>query len=227
MGTIVSVGGGFDSVHEEIWALAIHMRSLTGKEHPHFLLVPTTQYDVPNPGTLNCQYKLGNEVDVLKVTEDWVTPDIIRRKTGWADIIWVPGGNLKFCRAAWEKTGALEAVREAFDRGAVVSGSSAGAMIWFESGFDNCAVYDEKVFTPGMGLYPYAFCPHFESEGWQCFTDEVKKQPLPAFAAENGAALCVLPGGDSYVFRATGSEKVWFFDPKNGYEKTEFTGGKI
>ena len=226
MGTIVASGGGFD-VYEEIWAMAFHLRSLTGKEHPRFLLIPTTQYDVPNPGTLNCFYKLGCEVDTLKLTEDWVTPEIIARKTAWADIIRVPGGNLRFCRDTWERTGALKAIKAAYDRGAVVCGSSAGAMIWFESGYDNCDIYDRKTFTPGMGLYPYTVCPHFESEGWQCFAEEVKKQPLPGFAIENGAALCVPPDSNAYVFRAKGSEKVWFFDPEKAFEKTEFTGGRL
>ena len=225
MGTIVAVCG-FDEF-EHIWALAIHIRSLTGKEHPNFLLVPTTQYDVPNPGTLNCYYKLGCEVDTLKVTEDWVTPEIVRRKTDWADIIWVPGGNLKFCRNIWKKTGMDEAVKRAFDRGAVVCGGSAGAMIWFKTGFDNCAIYDGKAFTPGLGFYPYAICPHYESEGWQCFTEEVKTQPLPGLAIEDGAALCVEADGNAYVFKAQGTEKVWFFDPETGYQKTEFTGGKL
>ncbi len=225
MGTIVAVCG-FDEF-EHIWALAIHIRSLTGKEHPNFLLIPTTQFDIPNPGTLNCYYKLGCEVDTLKPSEWWVTPEIIRQKTEWADIIWVPGGNLKYCRNTWKKTGVAEAVKQAYDRGAVVCGGSAGAMIWFRSGFDNCAVYDEKEFTPGLGFYPYVICPHYECEGWQCFNEEVKNQPLPGFAIEDGAALCVPPNGDAYVFRAEGTEKVWFFDPAAGFEKTEFTGGKL
>ena len=100
-------------------------------------------------------------------------------------------------------------------------------MIWFQSGFDNCAIYDEKEFTPGLGFYPYVICPHYESEDWQCFTEEVKKQPLPGLAIENGAALCIPPDGNAYIFRATGKERVWLFDPKTGFERTEFTGGKL
>ncbi len=226
MGTVVACGGGFDEF-DGVWAMAIHLRSLTGKEHPRFLLVPTTQFDVPNPGTLNCYYKLGCSVDTLKLTENWVTPDIMEQKIAEADIIWTPGGNLRFAEEVWRKTGAAAAIRRAFERGAVVCGSSAGAMIWFETGFDNCEIYDRKVMTKGLGLFPYAFCPHYQSENWQCFDEAVKTQPLSAFAAENGAALCIPPDGRAYVFRETGSERVWFFDAENHFEKRELTSLRV
>ncbi|MBQ7688323.1 MAG: Type 1 glutamine amidotransferase-like domain-containing protein [Clostridia bacterium] len=221
MGTIIARGGGFDADSEQIWAFVQFVKRCTGKENPNFLLVPTTAFDQVNKGTLNCYHKLGCSVDTLLLTADYMTPEIISRKLETADIIEVPGGNLKFTKEVWEKTGAEELIKKAYLRGAVLTGSSAGAMVWFSRGYDNCGLYDSQMFTPGIGLIPYAVCPHYDEVFWKSFDVRVHETGLSGVALENGAAYCVMSDGSTQILRASGGKKAWFFDAENGYEKRE------
>ena len=220
MGTIIARGGGFDCDSEQVWAFVRTVRRYTGKERPNYLLVPTGAFDQVNRGTLNTYHKLGCSVDTLLLTADYMTPEIIARKLRAADIIDVPGGNLRFMKEVWERTGAETLIREAYARGAVCTGSSAGAMVWFAQGFDNCGPDDAKLFTPGIGLIPLAMCPHYDEADWKCFDDRVAEAGISAVALENGAAYVREPDGNVRILRATGTNRAWYFDAENGYAKT-------
>ncbi len=74
------------------------------------------------------------------------------------------GGNTANALAIWRLHGVDVALREAWERGAVVGGTSAGANCWFE-----CCVTDS--FGPaldplrdGLGILPGSFCPHYDGE---------------------------------------------------------------
>ncbi len=80
------------------------------------------------------------------------------------DVIYVSGGNTANALALWRLHGVDEALRDAWRRGAVLGGVSAGANCWFE-----CCVTDS--FGPaldplqdGLGLVPGSFCPHYDGE---------------------------------------------------------------
>ena len=209
---------GFDKEFDEIWAHAIKAVELTGKEHPNFLIIPTSAFDDYNRGTLNVYSKLGCSVDLLLLTHACITEDIVREKIERADMIYVPGGNLKYLMEMWQKSGTDRYIRKAYENGALLFGSSAGSMCWFEEGFDNCAPYDEKMFTPGVGLRPYCICPHFNSENWKVFESEIKTRSISGIAVEDGAALCFTDEGN-FVFTSHGTEDCWFFDARDGFKK--------
>ena len=219
-GYIIARGGGFDETSEEIWAFDIYVKGLTGKEHPNMLIIPTPAFDEVNHGMLNTYCKLGCGVDTLLLTQDYMTPQIIERKLEWADIIEVPGGNVRFTRDTWIRSGALPHIRAAYERGAVLTGSSAGGLIWYKTAFDNCAPYDACVLTPGVGVIPYCACPHYSSEGvWSQFDEAVKESGLDGIGAENGAALCLGPDG-YFVLKARADKNVWLFKADEGYKKS-------
>ncbi len=221
MGKIIAYCG-FDETSEEIWDLAIHAAKITGREIPNFLLIPTSAMDSFNPGTLNTFSKLGCNVDKLLLTMPYVTEDYIAERIRWADIISVPGGNLKYLMEIWTKTGALKYIREAYDSGKLLMGTSTGAMCWFEEGFDNCAIFDRRIFVKACGLKPYCICPHYESEEWKCFDTAVKAKTIPSIAIEDGAALCLIDG-NNYIYKAKGGETCWYFDPEKGNEKIDLS----
>lgn len=221
MGKIIALCG-FDDCTESVWKLAIHTKEVTGKEKPNFLLLPTSAFDDFNRGTLNTYHKLGCNVDKLLLTEPYINEKIIAEKIRWADMISVPGGNLKFLMEKWTGTGAANYIREAYENGTLLFGGSAGSMCWFAEGYDNCGIYDSKMFTGGMGLRPYTVCPHYESPNWQCFNDDVKDAGYSSIAVEDGAALCLIDG-NNYIFTATGTETVWYFDKENSFRRTDLS----
>lgn len=79
------------------------------------------------------------------------------------DVIYVSGGNTANMLAIWRLHGIDRAMREAWQRGIILCGVSAGMICWFE-----CSVTDS--FGPlaplhdGLGLLPGSACPHYDGE---------------------------------------------------------------
>lgn len=107
------------------------------------------------------------------------------------DVIYVSGGNTANALALWRLHGVDRALRDAWQRGAVLGGVSAGANCWFE-----CSVTDS--FGPqlaplrdGLALLPGSFCPHYDCEERRrpVFTRLVAEGFAAGYAADDGAAL--------------------------------------
>jgi len=74
------------------------------------------------------------------------------------DILYVGGGDTKFMLSVWRETGFIELLKEAYEKGIILAGISAGAMCWFEVCFDEGEEFE------GVGLLPGTFCPHYNEE---------------------------------------------------------------
>lgn len=218
MGKIIGIGGGFGD--EAAVKLAKYVMKLTGKENPNYLQIPTTCYDFASEGDVAFYCKMGCNVDVLYLTHAYMTEEIIRDKIRNADIINVPGGNLKFCCDTWRKTHADIYLREAYEQGKVLFGSSSGSMCWFEEGFDDCGPENSFMFIKGLGLLPYCNCPHYEGKGWQTFNEYASQTSLSSIACENETAIAYIDGEWSVMISgARPDARVWFFDSKDGYRR--------
>ncbi|MCR5041412.1 MAG: Type 1 glutamine amidotransferase-like domain-containing protein [Clostridia bacterium] len=222
MGKIVAIGGGFGG--DDSWKLARFVMELSGKSRPNYLQIPTTGYDFADGSSVAVFSKMGCDVDLLYLTHAYMTEEIIRQKIENADLINVPGGNLRFVSDVWKKTGADKYLKRAFEDGKVLFGSSSGSMCWFEQGFDDCGPEDDFMFYPALGLIPYCNCPHYESAFWSEFDRHVKETPLSSIACENEAALCLIDGTYSVmVSDARRTARAWFFDASDGYKKYDLT----
>ena len=76
------------------------------------------------------------------------------------------GGNTLKMMRRWRHLGVDELLRDAFGRGAVLCGVSAGAICWFERGHsDSMAYYDREhwdyIAVTGLGLVKGMVCPHY------------------------------------------------------------------
>lgn len=107
------------------------------------------------------------------------------------DVIYVSGGNTANALALWRLHGIDLALRDAWQRGAVLGGVSAGANCWFD-----CCVTDS--FGPaldplddGLGLLPGSFCPHYDGEALRrpVYRALVDHGFAAGYAADDGAAL--------------------------------------
>ncbi|KAL3911327.1 MAG: hypothetical protein SGARI_001700, partial [Bacillariaceae sp.] len=65
-----------------------------------------------------------------------------------ADIIVVGGGNTLYAMDRWTKLGLVPMIREAMERGAVLTGGSAGAIVWFDGGHSDSM--DPDTYTKPM-----------------------------------------------------------------------------
>jgi dipeptidase E len=109
------------------------------------------------------------------------------------DVVYVGGGNTASLLAVWRMHGLDTVLREAWDAGVVLCGSSAGMNCWFEaSTTDSFHVSRLAALSDGVGLLPGSACPHYDGED--------QRRPLyrrlvgeegfaPGWAADDAAAL--------------------------------------
>ena len=119
------------------------------------------------------------------------TPEQPAQALGDADVVYVSGGSTANALALWRLHGIDRALREAWERGAILGGVSAGANCWFE-----CCVTDSfgRQLGPlddGLGILPGSFCPHYDGEERRRpVYRELVDDGLPAgYAADDGVAL--------------------------------------
>ena len=80
------------------------------------------------------------------------------------DVVYVSGGNTANALALWRLHGIDRALRDAWDRGAVLGGVSAGANCWFEACVTDSFGLDLAPLEDGLALLPGSFCPHYDGE---------------------------------------------------------------
>jgi dipeptidase E len=79
------------------------------------------------------------------------------------DVIYVGGGNTVNMLAVWRAHGVDAALREAWERGVVLCGMSAGSLCWFEAGITD-SYGPLRALHDGLGLLAGSNCPHYDSE---------------------------------------------------------------
>ena len=218
MGKIVAIGGGFDGSDADF--LVRHILSLAGKKNPRFLQIPTTCFDECDRGMISRFFNMGCDVDVLYLTHAYMTEELVADKIRTADVIHVPGGNLRFTAETWRRTHADRYLKEACEQGKVLFGASSGSMCWFREGYDDCGPENEFMFVECLGLLPYCNCPHYEGVYWQTFNEAIRTRAVSGIACENEAALCFIDG-ERYILHAPGypDARCWFFDAEDGFRR--------
>ena len=107
------------------------------------------------------------------------------------DVVYVGGGNTANMLAIWRVHGIDAVLREAWERGIVLAGISAGSICWFEGGVTD-SFGDELAPLPCLGFLPGSNCPHYDSEPQRrpTYRRLVDAGELPpGLAAEDGVGL--------------------------------------
>jgi peptidase E len=80
-----------------------------------------------------------------------------------SDVLLVGGGNTRSMLAVWREWSFVDVLREAYERGTVLCGSSAGAICWFEAGVTDSIAGDLTPLTC-LGFLAGSNCPHYDGE---------------------------------------------------------------
>jgi peptidase E len=91
-------------------------------------------------------------------------PDRPSEAVARADVVYVAGGNTANLLAVWRVHGIDGALREAWERGAVLGGVSAGANCWFEACVTDSFSRELDGLRDGLGFLGGSFCPHYDAE---------------------------------------------------------------
>ena len=177
------------------------------------VFLPTASHDTIDVNSYMMQAFVDNgcTVDCLFLTDKTLTKEQIAEKILGADIIYVGGGDTGFMMRTWKKRGVDKLLLEAYNKGTVMSGYSAGALCWFDTGYDDCGKDHAYIFVKCLGILPFCVCPHAESESWRSFWKAVKTRDENGLALDDGACLifdgeeiryvCGNEDGDVNLFR--------------------------
>jgi dipeptidase E len=91
-------------------------------------------------------------------------PEDLREVLLRQDVIYVGGGNTANMLAIWRVHGMDEILREAWEDGIVLCGSSAGMICWFEAGVTDSFGPELEGMRDGLGFLPGSACPHYDGE---------------------------------------------------------------
>jgi dipeptidase E len=107
------------------------------------------------------------------------------------DVIYVSGGNTANALAVWRVQGVDRALVEAWERGAVVGGVSAGANCWFDACVTDSFGAGLGPLHDGLGILAGSFCPHYDGEELRrpVYRDLVANGFPAGYAADDNAAF--------------------------------------
>ncbi len=112
------------------------------------------------------------------------------------DAIYVGGGNTKSMLAVWREWRLDIYLRQAWQRGIVLGGASAGSICWFRQGVTD-SIAGPLTALDCLGFLPGSNCPHYDSEPLRRPTYRkmvASGKIIEGVAADDGAALHYVDG---------------------------------
>jgi dipeptidase E len=203
---IIAIGGG-EIRRKGTVPIDREIIRLTNKKHPKLLFVPTASSDSERywkhvqeyfGGFLNCK------TDVLFLLANRTSKENIEIKIRWADVIYVGGGNTLQMMRVWRRFGVDKMLKAAYENGTVLSGISAGAICWFDSGHSDSLSFSNPrnwhyINVRGLGLVKGIHCPHYNSRTRgvprrKNFREMIRRTGGIGIAIENNCAIEFVDG---------------------------------
>ncbi|HHX00894.1 MAG TPA: type 1 glutamine amidotransferase-like domain-containing protein, partial [Acholeplasmataceae bacterium] len=158
---------------------------------------------------------LGCTVNSLCLVSSKYKDSVIEDLIMSSDIIYIGGGNTKKMMKVWKKYKVDQYLIEAYKKGVIMSGLSAGAICWFKVGHSDSEFIEGKkdadhIIVEGLGLIPYAVCPHYNEPERKSFDKMVKDLPFASIALEDNTAL-VYENNDFRIIRSDNSKDAYIF----------------
>ena len=187
---IIAIGGGGFGRTPGEGLIEKYILDQSEKDVPNICFIPTATgdneaYKVNYYSTfskLNCS---PSHLDFFKRTPD--LKELILKQ----DVIFVGGGNTKSMLAVWKDWGLDLLLKEAYEKGVIMSGVSAGAICWFDQGITDSWAEDLKVMDC-LGFIEGACCPHYDEEPQRkpSLNKFITKKVLKScYAVDGGCAL--------------------------------------
>jgi dipeptidase E len=160
------------------------------RQAPRLLWVGTAGAEDPW-SALQIHDRFQGRADLRRVEFFPWPPDDLRELVLSQDGILVGGGNTANMLAIWRVHGFDALLRDAWEKGIVLTGWSAGMICWFEAGVTDSFGPQLAGMPDGLGFLPGSACPHYD--------DEELRRPLyrrlvdggfpPGYAADAGVGL--------------------------------------
>jgi dipeptidase E len=212
---ILIAGGGFGE------AFIRYLAELTGKRRPRLCYLPTASAD--RPDGIITWFRNCARLDVVPfVQESFIASN--RQKQGWDEVllsmdgIVASGGNTLNQQAIWKAQGIDVVLRQAWDRGIVLGGASAGSLCWFEEGTTDSRPKALSI-VQCLGFLEGSHSPHYDREP--------DRRPLyqkliasgemkPGYACDNDAGIYFEGNEVRRVVATRADAKVYFVSASGG-----------
>ncbi len=233
MKQIIAMGGGGFSMEPDNLLLDRYILEQSSAERPRVCFLGTASGDSPGYidrfyeafRTLPCE---PSHLSLFKLPEGSLQDYLLEQ-----DVIYVGGGNTRSMLALWQEWGIDGLLREAYERGAILAGLSAGAICWFEEGVTD-SVTGQLGAIRALGLLPGSHCPHYDGEaerrpGYHALlrSGEIGT----GIAADDGVALHYRDGELQRIVSSRPNAAAYRVEPNSGAVQetklqAEFLGGR-
>jgi dipeptidase E len=220
---LVLLGGGFSTDDDGLlddWVLA-HARA----SRPKVCFVPTASGDAPayQEQFLAAFRSRACEPSVLPLFRRELDDAALRTFLLAQDVVYVGGGNTANLLAVWRAHGVDRLMCEAYDRGTVLCGISAGANCWAE-GSQTDSFGPLTSLPDGLGLLSGSVCPHYDSEPGRrpSYQAAVATGALPAgWALDDGVGALFTDGLLTQTVTRTPRTHLYRIEPAGANAATE------
>ena len=188
---IVALGGHEFRAEPSQLAIVEHLIRLTRTDRPRVCLLPTASGDPTE--AIQGYYSVldrfecdSSHLSLFRLERERVD---LRRHLLSQDLIYVAGGSMLNLVAVWRAHLLDEIVREAWQRGILIAGQSAGAMCWFERGIT--ASGGAPQVAEGFGFLPGSLTVHYGRDPGrrEAYLEAMNAGLAPGFALDDGAGL--------------------------------------
>ena len=166
--------------------------ALTARDRPRVCFLPTASGDADHYVVrfyrhFACRAD-ASHVTLFRRDRSGVEGDIAAHLLA-QDVIYVGGGNVVSLLGTWRAHGLDEILAEAWRRGVVMCGPSAGSLCWFAEALT--AFHGAPRRVQGLGLLPHSNCVHYDAEPERRveYRRFVGDGMCAGYAADDGAAL--------------------------------------
>src|SRR5204863_8015290 len=148
----------------------------------------------------------------------------LSQKHSWEEVflsvdgIVCSGGNTLNQQAIWKAQGIDAVLRQAWDRGIVLGGASAGSLCWFEEGTTDSRPQELST-VKGLGFLKGSHCPHYDREAQRrpvyqklIGSGEMK----PGYACDNDAGIYFEDNDVKRVVSTRPEAKVYYVSVVDG-----------
>ena len=223
MKRIIAIGGGelrertTMKIDEYIATLA---KEHAGENRANALFIPTASHDyMPYYNTFHKVYTGTFNIKTDVALTVFKEPDMekMRAKFEKADMIYVGGGDTVFMIEHWKQSGLLPLIKDAYERGVVIAGLSAGAICWFSDIYTDSAAAlgegDKYAMFQGLNWINGKISPHYGAR--MLDFDKIVCYNLGcAYGIEDDAALVIEDG--EIVGSVSSGGKAWLIEQVNG-----------
>jgi dipeptidase E len=212
---ILIAGGGFNT------PFIRYMATLTGKPRPRMCYLPTANADSP-AGSISW-FRMCAPLNVTPFVQESFIASAQQSQT-WEEVllsmdaIVASGGNTLNQQAIWKAQGIDVILRQAWDRGIVLGGASAGSLCWFEEGTTDSRPKTLST-VQCLGFLKGSHSPHYDREK--------DRRPLyqkligagemkPGYACDNDAGIYFEDNEMKRVVATRAEAKVYYVSVVDG-----------